>query len=61
MTPSAIMQMLKERVPLTLLLDLAETDPVSSWSILRSEPADMTWLVGSRRDGAAKEGGVAPG
>lgn len=61
MTPAAIMQMLKERVPLTLLLDLAETDPVSSWSIFRSEPADTTWLGGSGRDEAAKEGGVAPG
>ena len=61
MTPAQIMHLLKERVPLTLLLDLAGRDPVSSWSIYCSEEADMSWLGRSGHDEAGEEGGVAPG
>lgn len=40
------MQLLHDRIPLTLLLDLADADRVPSRSILRREPADLAWLRG---------------
>jgi len=44
MNPSAIMLLLQDKVPLTLLLDLSDADRLPSASILRREPADLTWL-----------------
>lgn len=38
------MQMLQSKIPLTLLLDLADADRLPSESILREEVADLSWL-----------------
>jgi hypothetical protein len=38
------MHLLDKQVPITLLLDLADADHLSSESILDSEPADLTWI-----------------
>lgn len=43
MTPS-VMQLLHDRVPLTLLIDLAALERPPSRAILLEEPADVTWL-----------------
>lgn len=53
MSSNAIMQMLKAKVPLTLLLDLADADQLPSRTILRREPADASWLT-PPLSGAAK-------
>ena len=54
MSPT-VMQLLEDRVPLTLLLDLADTDHLPSRVILRREPADLGWLKprAGQRVGAA--------
>jgi hypothetical protein len=44
MRSSAIMQMLQDKIPLTLLIDLADAEPVKSTQILRHEVADLSWL-----------------
>ncbi len=44
MDPNAIMHLLEDKVPLTLLLDLADADHLPSEAILHDEPADLTWL-----------------
>ncbi|GAC1444177.1 MAG: hypothetical protein NVS3B26_12970 [Mycobacteriales bacterium] len=44
MSTSPIMQLLEDKIPLTLLLDLAAADRLPSGSILRNEPADLSWL-----------------
>lgn len=45
MSPPPIMQLLQAKVPLTLLLDLADADRLPSGAILRREPADLGWLT----------------
>lgn len=45
MTPSAMMELLEAKVPLTLLLDLTDPGRIPSTSILRHEPADLSWLA----------------
>lgn len=47
MRPSAMMQLLHDKVPLTLLLDLSNPDGAPSAAVLRAEPADLTWLTTS--------------
>jgi hypothetical protein len=45
MRPSAdVMTLLEKKVPLTLLLDLADADHLPSRAILRRETADLSWL-----------------
>ena len=39
-----VMALLEEKVPITLLLDLADADRLPSRVILRREPADLSWL-----------------
>lgn len=43
-TSPAVMQMLQRKVPLTLLLDLADAERLPSRVILRREAGDATWL-----------------
>jgi hypothetical protein len=44
-TPPAVMALLEKKVPLTLLLDLADADRLPSRVILRREAGDLTWLT----------------
>ena len=48
-TPPEVMALLEQKVPITLLLDLADADRLPSRVILRREPADMSWLGSHRR------------
>lgn len=48
-TSPAVMALLEKKVPLTLLLDLADADRLPSRVILRREVADLGWLR-PRRD-----------
>jgi hypothetical protein len=43
-TSPDVMALLEKKVPLTLLLDLADADRLPSRVILRREPADLSWL-----------------
>ena len=43
-TPPAVMALLEKKVPLTLLLDLADADHLPSRVILRREAGDLSWL-----------------
>ena len=43
-TSPDVMSLLEMKVPLTLLLDLADADHLPSRVILRREPADLSWL-----------------
>ncbi|MDX6197155.1 MAG: hypothetical protein QOJ79_306 [Actinomycetota bacterium] len=47
-TSPDVMALLEQRVPLTLLLDLADVDRLPSRVILRREPADLSWLPAPR-------------
>ena len=53
-TSPAVMALLEKKVPITLLLDLADADRLPSRVILRREPADMSWL-GSHRPRATRD------
>ena len=44
-TPPAVMALLEKKVPLTLLLDLADADRLPSRVILRREAGDLSWLT----------------
>jgi hypothetical protein len=48
-TSPAVMALLEKKVPITLLLDLADADRLPSRVILRREPADLSWLGARRR------------
>jgi hypothetical protein len=48
-TSPAVMVLLEKKVPITLLLDLADADRLPSRVILRREPADLSWLGARRR------------
>jgi hypothetical protein len=48
-TSPAVMALLEKKVPLTLLLDLADADHLPSRVILRRETADLSWLRPQRR------------
>lgn len=50
-SPSTVMDLLAERVPITLLMDLAHAGPIESGCILRAEPADLRWLPGPTAPG----------
>jgi hypothetical protein len=39
---------LRDGVPLTLLIDLLDAAGPDSAAIYRSEPADLTWTIGTR-------------
>jgi hypothetical protein len=43
-TPPAVMKLLQTKVPLTLLLDLADAEHMPSRVILRREAGDASWL-----------------
>jgi hypothetical protein len=43
-TSSDVMALLEKKVPLTLLLDLADADHLPSRVILRREAPDLSWL-----------------
>ena len=43
-TSPAVMALLAKKVPLTLLLDLADADHLPSRVILRREAGDSSWL-----------------
>jgi hypothetical protein len=43
-TSPAVMKLLQRKVPLTLLLDLADADRMPSRVILRREAGDAAWL-----------------
>lgn len=43
-TSPAVMQLLQRKVPLTLLLDLADAEHLPSKVILRREAGDTSWL-----------------
>lgn len=43
-TSPAVMTLLEKKVPLTLLLDLADAQRLPSRAILRREVADLRWL-----------------
>ena len=45
----AVMTLLEKKVPITLLLDLADAEHLPSRVILRREPADVSWLPRSLR------------
>lgn len=44
MSTSAVMKLLQRKVPLTLLLDLADADRMPSRVILRRESGNASWL-----------------
>ena len=48
-TSPGVMALLEKKVPLTLLLDLADADRLPSRVILRRETPDLTWLHPRRR------------
>ncbi|MBK5307866.1 MAG: hypothetical protein JJD92_14370 [Frankiaceae bacterium] len=43
-TAPAVMQLLERKVPLTLLLDLADAEHLPSRVILRREAGDTSWV-----------------
>jgi hypothetical protein len=43
-TPPAVMALLAKKVPLTLLLDLADAEHLPSRVILRREAGDVSWV-----------------
>jgi hypothetical protein len=43
-TSPAVMELLENKVPLTLLLDLADPGRMPSRAIMRREAGDMSWL-----------------
>lgn len=43
-TSPQVMALLEKKVPITLLLDLADADRLPSRAILRREHADLSWL-----------------
>ena len=43
-TSPEVMALLEKKVPLTLLLDLADAEHLPSRAILRRETADLSWL-----------------
>ncbi len=47
-TSPSVMALLEKKVPITLLLDLADADRLPSRVILRREPADLSWLASRR-------------
>jgi hypothetical protein len=47
-TSPAVMAMLEKKVPITLLLDLADADRMPSRVILRREAGDLSWLTPRR-------------
>ena len=58
MRPSTdVMTLLEKKVPLTLLLDLADADHLPSRAILRRETADLSWLPIPRPAQARKPAG----
>lgn len=48
-TSPEVMALLEKKVPITLLLDLADADRLPSRVILRREAADLSWLGQRRR------------
>ncbi len=43
--PPTMMDLLHDGVPVTLLLDLADSEHLPSRAIYRREPADLSWLA----------------
>ena len=59
-TSPDVMALLEHKVPLTLLLDLADVDHLPSRVILRRESADLSWLPAPRAGGNGQPATARP-